>query len=46
MRKYLIMYTKPRTCWTCSYHILLTDSDKKHDAFLQEWDEQQEELEA
>lgn len=46
MRKYFILYTKYQTCWTSTYHILLTDDDKKHDDFLEEWDEQQEELEA
>lgn len=46
LRKYFILYTKYKTCWTCTYHILLTDDDKKHDEFMQEWDKQQEELEA
>ena len=45
MRKYFILYTKYQTCWTCTYHILLTDKEKIHDEFLQEWDKQQEEQE-
>lgn len=46
MRKYFILYTKYQTRWTCTYHILLTDDEKKHDDFLEEWDKQQMELEA
>ena len=46
MRKYFILYTKYQTCWTSTYHILLSDSDKVHNEFLEERDKQQMELEA
>ena len=46
MRKYFILYTKYQTCWTSTYHILLTDSDKIHDDFLEDCNKQEMELQA
>ena len=43
MRKFLKLYTKYQTCWTCTYHLLMTDNDQVYNDFLTEYEKQEQE---